>query len=37
MKRIFVLMLLGLCLGSALSGCIIVPVGGYHDHYHDRY
>jgi len=25
------------CLGTALSGCIIVPEGGYHDHYHDHY
>jgi hypothetical protein len=37
MKRIFALMLLGMCLGSTLNGCIIVPVGGYHGYCHDRY
>ena len=39
MKRIAMLILLAVSLGSALSGCIIVPAGGYydHDHYHDRY
>jgi hypothetical protein len=41
MKRTFALMLMAVCLGSALSGCIIVPDGGYHyrdhDRYHDRY
>jgi hypothetical protein len=36
MKRIFSLMLIALCLGTALSGCIVVPEGGYHDHYHDH-
>ncbi|MFC5430546.1 hypothetical protein ACFPTO_17315 [Paraburkholderia denitrificans] len=40
MKRILVLTLVALCLGSALSGCIVVPDGdGYHHHRHydDRY
>jgi len=41
MKRILALMLLAISLGSALSGCIVVPEGGYayhdHDHYRDRY
>lgn len=40
MKRIFALAVLALTLGSALSGCIVVPDGGgYHDHghYHDHY
>jgi hypothetical protein len=38
MKRIFALMLMAVCLGTALSGCIVVPEGsGYHDHYHDHY
>ena len=38
MKRILVLALAALCLGSALSGCIVVPEGGgYHHHYDDRY
>jgi hypothetical protein len=37
MKRIVALMLMALCLGTALSGCIVVPEGGgYHDHYHDH-
>ncbi len=38
MKRIIALVLMTICLGSALSGCIIVPEGGYHDHghWHDR-
>jgi hypothetical protein len=35
MKRIFALMLIAVCLGTALSGCIVVPEGG-HDHYHDH-
>jgi hypothetical protein len=30
MKRIFALMLTALCLGTALSGCIVVPGGGYY-------
>lgn len=34
MKRIFGLMLLAVCLGSALSGCIVVPVGGHHGYYY---
>ncbi|MGF6772182.1 hypothetical protein P3T18_004670 [Paraburkholderia sp. GAS199] len=35
MKRIFALLILAVSLGSALGGCIVVPVGGgYHDHYH---
>jgi hypothetical protein len=42
MKRIFALMLMAVCLRSALSGCIVVPDGDYHDHAHhynnhDRY
>jgi len=37
MKRILMLVLMAVCLGTALSGCIIVPDGGYHDHWHDRY
>lgn len=37
MKRIVALMLMAVCLGSALSGCIVVPAGGYHGYYHDRY
>ncbi|RKE36177.1 hypothetical protein B0G76_2338 [Paraburkholderia sp. BL23I1N1] len=40
MKRIFALALLALTLGSALGGCIVVPEGGYHEHYyhdHDHY
>ncbi|WP_301541107.1 hypothetical protein [Paraburkholderia xenovorans] len=39
MKRIFALAILAVTLGGALSGCIVVPEGGYHDHdhyYHDR-
>jgi hypothetical protein len=34
MKRTIALMLLAVCLGSALGGCIFVPEGGYHDHDH---
>lgn len=39
MKKILALTILAVTLGSALSGCIVVPDGGYHDHYryHDRY
>jgi hypothetical protein len=37
MKRIFASLLLAVCLGSVLSGCIVVPGGGYYGHYHDRY
>lgn len=38
MKRILVLALMAVCLGSALSGCIVVPDGGgYHHHWDDRY
>jgi hypothetical protein len=33
MKRIFALMLMAGCLGSALSGCIVVPAGGYNGYY----
>ncbi|SIN99282.1 hypothetical protein SAMN05444165_0418 [Paraburkholderia phenazinium] len=34
MKRIFALMLMAACLGTALSGCIVVPGGGgYYHHY----
>jgi hypothetical protein len=36
MRRIIALVLMAISLGSALSGCIIVPDGGYHDHYHDH-
>jgi hypothetical protein len=39
MRRIFALAILAATLGTALSGCIVVPDGGYHDHphYHDHY
>jgi hypothetical protein len=37
MKRIFALALMAACLGSTLSGCIVVPEGGYHDHDHGHY
>ncbi|NYH20269.1 hypothetical protein GGD41_007497 [Paraburkholderia bryophila] len=38
MKRILALVILAVTLGSALGGCIVVPGGGYHDHYyHDHY
>lgn len=38
MKKILALIALAICLGSALSGCIVVPEGGgYHDHYHGGY
>jgi hypothetical protein len=39
MKRILALVIVAATLGTALSGCIVVPEGGYHDHYryHDRY
>jgi hypothetical protein len=41
MKRIIALAILAATLGTALSGCIVVPDGGdYHDHghyHHDRY
>jgi hypothetical protein len=39
MKRIFALVILAATLGTALSGCIVVPDGGYHNpyRYHDRY
>jgi hypothetical protein len=39
MKKIFALVILAATLGSMLSGCIVVPDGGYHDHHydHDRY
>ncbi|ASL41912.1 hypothetical protein bAD24_I00390 [Burkholderia sp. AD24] len=38
MKRILALVILAVTLGSALGGCIVVPAGGYHDHYyHDHY
>ncbi|MGF6646501.1 hypothetical protein P3T17_004655 [Paraburkholderia sp. GAS82] len=32
MKRIFALMLMAVCLGTALSGCIVVPGGGGYYH-----
>ncbi|WP_279635158.1 hypothetical protein [Paraburkholderia lacunae] len=34
MKRILTLTILAVTLGSALGGCIVVPWGGYYDHYH---
>jgi hypothetical protein len=37
MKRIVALVVLAITLGSALGGCIIVPEGGYHEHYHNHY
>ncbi len=37
MKRILALIILAITLGSTLGGCIVVPGGGYHDHYHDHY
>ncbi|MFM0297013.1 MULTISPECIES: hypothetical protein [Paraburkholderia] len=37
MKRIFALAILAVTFGGALSGCIVVPEGGYHDHDHYRY
>jgi hypothetical protein len=36
MKRTIALVLLTVCLGSALCGCIFVPEGGYHEHEHDH-
>jgi predicted small lipoprotein YifL len=38
MKKIFALVILAATLGSALSGCIVVPDDGYHahEHYHDH-
>ncbi len=33
MKRIFALTLMAVCLGTALSGCIVVPAGGYYHRY----
>jgi hypothetical protein len=38
MKKIFALVILAATLGSTLSGCIVVPDGGYHahEHYHDH-
>jgi hypothetical protein len=37
MKKIIALAILAATLGSTLSGCIVVPDGGYHGHgyYHD--
>jgi hypothetical protein len=39
MKKILALVLMAVCLGSALSGCIVVPGGDdyHHHHYDDRY
>lgn len=39
MKRILAWVILAATLGVGLSACIVVPAGGYHDHYryHDRY
>ncbi|MGF6569096.1 hypothetical protein SAMN05443245_1973 [Paraburkholderia fungorum] len=38
MRKIIALAILAVTLGTALSGCIVVPDGGYHDHphYHDH-
>jgi hypothetical protein len=38
MKKILALVILAAALGSTLSGCIVVPDGGYHAHgyYHDH-
>ena len=36
MKRIFALVILAATLGGALSGCIVVPDGGHHDHHYDH-
>jgi hypothetical protein len=36
MKKTIALMLLAVCLGSGLGGCIFVPEGGYHEHGHDH-
>jgi hypothetical protein len=33
MKGVFVLMLMAVCRGSALGGCIVVPAGGYYHRY----
>lgn len=33
MKKIFTLMLMAVCLGTALSGCIVVPERGYYHRY----
>jgi hypothetical protein len=37
MKKILVLTLAAICLGGALSGCIVVPEGGDYHHHHDDY
>lgn len=37
MKRLINLMLIGIILGSTLSGCIIAPIGRGHYYYHDYY
>lgn len=36
MKRFLALVILAVSLGAALSGCIVVPEGGYGYHYHDH-
>jgi hypothetical protein len=34
MKKIFALLVMAVCVGTALSGCIVVPAGGgYYHHY----
>ncbi|SAK93610.1 hypothetical protein AWB77_05330 [Caballeronia fortuita] len=37
MKRLAILAALSVLLGSALSGCIVVPDGGGYHHHHDYY
>jgi hypothetical protein len=34
MKRILVLLVTALCVGGALSGCVVVPAGGYYHGYY---
>lgn len=35
MKKMLVLLVMAVCVGSALSGCIVVPPGGgYHGSYY---
>jgi hypothetical protein len=37
MKKLAILAVLSVVLGSTLSGCIIVPDGGGYHHHHDYY
>ncbi len=37
MKKLAILAVLSVVLGSTLSGCIIVPDGGGYHHRHDYY